>query len=102
MVGSGGTGAFDLTKGHWSGRGSCRVWRFESGKKRCNWTGRFHSFVLQTILLFPISFVMSDTPADGGRGRKFEFLSHHWRNRCAIEVGAGAAVAASAALALGV
>ena len=100
MVGSGGTRAFDLTKGHWSGRGSCRVWRFESGKKRCNWTGRFHSFVLQTILLFPISFVMSDTPADGGR--KFEFLSHHWRDRCAVEVGAGAAVAASAALALGV
>ena len=36
---------------------------------------------------------MSDTPADG---RKFEFLSHYW---WVGEVGAGAAVADSAALA---
>ena len=40
---------------------------------------------------------MSETPADGGR--KFEFLSHHWRGRRAVEVGAGAAVADSSALA---
>ena len=72
------------------------VWRFESGRKDV--TGQdvsIHLFIIQSF--FPIFFVMSDTPADG---RKFEFLSHHWRGRRAVEVGAaaGAAVAASAAL----